>query len=424
MSPAGGGAVDLDLAVIGAGPAGLAAATRARQLGLKDVVVFERDGRPGGILMQCIHPGFGLMRYGQELTGPEYAGRVIQEAQGEGVRIECDAMVIEADGERALSVVSPSAGLRRYRCRAVVLAMGCRERTRAAVRIPGARPAGIFTAGRAQRLLNVEGCLPGTRVLIVGSGDIGMIMARRLTLEGARVEAVVEINPYTSGLVRNEVQCLHDFGIPLLLGHELTEIRGEGRVEEVTVAARDAQGRRVAGSERTIGCDTVLLSVGLIPENELSRQAGVPIDAATGGPLVDNLLQTHREGFFACGNALHVSDLADDVSAEGELAAEGVAALLGRRLPPRSSPLALARGANIAQVVPQRIDFLRDTRVCLRVSRPTGPAVLRVGSLLRRRLPLCRPGEMIGVELPAVRIGALAPLAGAGASVEVRVERL
>ena len=329
--------------------------------------------------------------------------------------IELNAMVVEIDRDRLLTVVSPAGGYRRYRCGAVIFAMGCRERTRPAVRIPGSRPAGIFTAGKAQRLLNIEGCLPGRRVVIVGSGDIGMIMARRLTLEGCRVEAVVEINPYTSGLIRNEVQCLRDFGIPLLLGHEVSEIRGERRVEGISVAARDAQGLPVPGSQREIGCDTLLLSVGLIPENELTRQAGIPLDPATGGPPVGSLLETGREGFFACGNVLHVNDLVDEVSLEGELAAEGAAARLGlrlppgcRRLPPRAGALTLVRGTNIGQVVPQRLDLERDTRVAVRVRQPTGPAVIRIGEAVRKRLPLTRPGEMIVLEVSAAQIRELA----------------
>lgn len=411
--------IDLDLAIIGAGPAGLAAAARARLLGIKDVVVFDRDERPGGILPQCVHTGFGLLRYGEELTGPEYAWRAIREAQAQGVEIELNAMATGADQERMLTIVSPFRGLRRYTCKAIIFAMGCRERTRPAVRIPGSRPAGIFTAGKAQRLVNIEGCLPGKNVVIVGSGDIGMIMARRLTLEGCRVEAVVEINNYTSGLIRNEVQCLRDFGIPLLLGHEVTEICGERRVEAVRVAARDAEGRPVPGTERIIACDALLLSVGLIPENELSRHAGLPLDKATGGPEVGNLLDAGREGFFACGNVLHVNDLVDMVSMEGELAAEGVAAMLGHTLPPRVGTLALTRGANIGQVVPQRISHVRDTQVGIRVSRPTGPATVRIGRVARIRLPLTRPGEMITVSLSAEQIRQLADDGNDG---EVRVE--
>ena len=411
--------INLDLAVIGAGPAGLAAGAKAKMLGLKDVVVFDRDERPGGILPQCIHPGFGLMRYGEELTGPEYAWRAIQEAHNQGVEIELNTMVTGADRDKTITVVSPSHGLRRYHCKSIIFAMGCRERTRPAVRIPGTRPAGIFTAGKAQRLVNIEGCLPGRRIVIVGSGDIGMIMARRLTLEGCHVEAVVEINPYTSGLIRNEVQCLRDFNIPLLLGHEVTEIRGVQRVEEISVTGRDAEGRLIPNTERRIVCDTLLLSVGLIPENELSRQAGILLDPATGGPVVGNLLETDHEGVFACGNVLHVNDLVDEVSLEGELAAEGAAIGLGHKLPPRTGTLVFVKGANIGQVVPQRIVFERGSKVAIRVRRPTGPATIRIGDTVRQRLPLTRPGEMVTLHLSAQQIH---ELSGGNSVQEVRIE--
>jgi NADPH-dependent 2,4-dienoyl-CoA reductase/sulfur reductase-like enzyme len=397
----------IDLAIIGAGPAGLAAGARARRLGLKDVVIFDRDERPGGILPQCIHPGFGLMRYGEELTGPEYAWRAVREAAGEGVPIELNSMVTEVGPDRRITVVSPSNGLRRYACSSIIFAMGCRERTRPAVRIPGTRPAGIFTAGKAQRLVNIEGYKPGKRVVIVGSGDIGMIMARRLTLEGCRVEAVIEINPYTSGLIRNEVQCLRDFGIPLFLSHEVTEIRGLNRVEEIEVAARDPAGNLLPGTERVFPCDTLLLSVGLIPENELSRQAGLVLDSATSGPFVGNVLETDKEGFFACGNVLHVNDLVDEVSREGEIAAEGAVARVRGTLPPPVGAFRFAKGSNVAQVVPQGVLYGRETRVSVRVRRPTGPATLRIGEVVKKRLPLTRPGEMIGFDLSVDQVRAL-----------------
>ncbi len=409
----------LDLAIIGAGPAGLAAGARARQLGLKSVVVFDRDERPGGILPQCIHPGFGLMRYGQELTGPEYAWRAVREARDQGVEIELDSMVTEVDSDRHISVVSPTQGVRRYACAAIIFAMGCRERTRAAARIPGTRPAGIFTAGKAQRLVNIEGCLPGKRIVIVGSGDIGMIMARRLTLEGCSVEAVIEINPYTSGLIRNEVQCLRDFGIPLLLGHEVTEIRGVNRVEEISVAARDASGNLLPGTERVIPCDTLLLSVGLIPENELSRQAGIVLDHATSGPFVGNMLETGHAGFFSCGNVLHVNDLEDEVSREGETAAEGAVARLGRKLPPSEGAFTFVKGSNIGQVVPQSILYERESRIAIRVCTPSGPVTLRIGDVVKKRLPLTRPGEMIRLDISAEQIRHLSDGTASG---EVRIE--
>lgn len=399
---------DIDLAIIGAGPAGLAAGARARQLGLKDVVVFDRDERPGGILSQCIHSGFGLMRYGEELTGPEYALREIKEAKRQGVEIELNSLVTEVKEDRHITVVSPLNGLRRYNCKSVIFAMGCRERTRPAVRIPGTRPAGIYTAGKAQRLVNIEGYKPGKRIVIVGSGDIGMIMARRLTLEGCDVEAVIEINPFTSGLIRNEVQCLRDFNIPLLLNHEVTEIRGANRVEEITVTARDDTGNPIRGMERIFPCDTLLLSVGLIPENELSRQVGFVLDSSTSGPMVNNILEPAREGFFACGNVLHVNDLVDEVSKEGEIAAEGAFGRLSHTLPPSVNIFKFMKGANIGQVVPQQILFKKESRIAIRVCKPTGPVTLRIGEIVKKRLSLTRPGEMINIDISADQIQALA----------------
>ncbi len=386
----------------------MAAGARARQLGLKDVVVFDRDERPGGILSQCIHSGFGLMRYGEELTGPEYALREIKEAKRQGVEIELNSLVTEVKEDRHITVVSPLNGLRRYNCKSVIFAMGCRERTRPAVRIPGTRPAGIYTAGKAQRLVNIEGYKPGKRIVIVGSGDIGMIMARRLTLEGCDVEAVIEINPFTSGLIRNEVQCLRDFNIPLLLNHEVTEIRGANRVEEITVTARDDTGNPIRGMERIFPCDTLLLSVGLIPENELSRQVGFVLDSSTSGPMVNNILETAREGFFACGNVLHVNDLVDEVSKEGEIAAEGAFGRLSHTLPPSVNIFKFMKGANIGQVVPQQILFKKESRIAIRVCKPTGPVTLRIGEIVKKRLSLTRPGEMINIDISADQIQALA----------------
>jgi NADPH-dependent 2,4-dienoyl-CoA reductase/sulfur reductase-like enzyme len=273
----------VDLAIIGAGPAGLAAAVEAKRLGIKDLVVFERDERPGGILRQCIHAGFGLEKFNEELTGPEYANRYIKMAESWRIDISLDTTVLNIDKNRALTVVSEQGGLRQVDCKSVILAMGCRERPRGALGIPGTRPAGVFTAGHAQRLINVEGYMPGRTVVILGSGDIGLIMARRLALEGAQVKAVAEILPYPSGLIRNVVQCLNDFAIPLLLRHTVAEIHGDKRVEGVTLVQVDDRWNPVEGTAQCIECDTLLLSVGLIPENELSKAAGVTIDPKTGG---------------------------------------------------------------------------------------------------------------------------------------------
>jgi NADPH-dependent 2,4-dienoyl-CoA reductase/sulfur reductase-like enzyme len=390
----------LDLAIIGSGPAGLAAAVKAKQLGIKDLVVFERDQRPGGILPQCIHNGFGLEKFKEELTGPEYANRYIKMAKAHDIDIELNTMVLEIEKDRVLTAVSERRGLKKYECRSIILAMGCRERARGAIGIPGSRPAGIFTAGQAQRLVNIEGYLPGENVVIQGSGDVGMIMARRLTLEGANVMAVAEILPYTSGLIRNEVQCLHDFDIPLLLGHTVAEIHGDKRVEGVTLVEVDADWNPMANTARHLACDTLLLSVGLIPENELSRQAGVAIDPRTGGPYVNDMLETSVEGLFSCGNGLHVNDYVDDVSSEGEIAARGAHCRISGKVPAGEHRIALKGDSTIGQVVPQTISGLRPVRIYIRVKRPMPKMTLRIGDIFEKRFPYARPSEMIRIRLP------------------------
>ena len=294
--------VEYDVAVIGAGPAGLAAAAAAKNNGAEKVVIIERDFRMGGILEQCIHMGFGLKYFKEELSGPEYAGRFIKMVEEAGIDVMLDTMVLSIDGEtRVIQAVNKS-GVVDIKAGAVILAMGCRERTRAQVATPGTRPAGVFTAGTAQRFINVQNELVGRKAVIVGSGDIGMIMARRLTLEGIEVEAVVEIMPYLAGLTRNRVQCLDDYGIPLYLSHTVTDIRGKYRVEGVSVAKVDENREVVPGTEFDIDCDTILFSVGLIPENELSKSAGVELDPVTSGPVVNNNMETNIPGIFACGN--------------------------------------------------------------------------------------------------------------------------
>ena len=316
---------DYQLIVIGGGPAGLAAACKAWEQGLRRVLVLERDCELGGILNQCIHNGFGLHRFGQELTGPEYAGRYIGLLEQTGVEVRLDTMVLQLvpgrDGRpHQVHAVNGKQGYQLLTAQTVVLAMGCRERTRGAISIPGERPAGIFTAGAAQRFMNIEGYMVGRRAVILGSGDIGLIMARRLTLEGAKVLACVELMPYSGGLTRNIVQCLQDYGIPLYLSHTVTDIRGHDRVEQVVVSRVGPDRQPIPGTEMVFDCDTLLLSVGLIPENELSRAAGIAIDPRTRGPVVDENRQTSVPGIFACGNVLHVHDLVDFVSAESERA--------------------------------------------------------------------------------------------------------
>jgi thioredoxin reductase len=393
-------ALHIDLAIIGSGPAGLAAAVKAKQLGIKDVVVFERDERPGGILPQCIHNGFGLQKFKEELTGPEYANRYIQMAAAHYVDIELDTMVLEIDKKRTLTAVSEYGGLRNYQCKSIILAMGCRERPRGAIGIPGTRPAGVFTAGQAQRMVNIEGYMPGETAVIQGSGDVGMIMARRLTLEGAEVKAVTEIQPHTSGLIRNEVQCLHDFDIPLLLRHTVAEIHGDKRVEGVTVTEVDVGWNPVAGTEKFIECDTLLLSVGLIPENELSKMAGVSLDPQTGGAYVNEFLETDLPGIFSCGNVLHVNDYVDEVSTEGEIAARGAQHRIKGKLSDEKNLIAIDGDETIGQIVPQAINGQRPVTFYIRVKRPMEKLTLRIGDIFEKKFAYARPSEMIRVRLP------------------------
>lgn len=304
------------IVIIGGGPAGLAAAISAAEQGEKDILILERDRELGGILNQCIHNGFGLHTFQEELTGPEYAARYIEKVERMGIPYLTDTMVLDLSPEKVVTAVSPTEGIFQIQAQAVILAMGCRERPRGALNLPGYRPAGIYTAGTAQRLVNVEGRMPGREVVILGSGDIGLIMARRMTLEGAKVKVVAELMPYSGGLKRNIVQCLEDFGIPLKLSHTVVAIHGKERLTGVTLAQVDHDGRPVPGTEEEYSCDTLLLSVGLIPENELSKNAGVSLNPATSGPVVDESFQTSVGGIFACGNVLHVHDLVDFVSEE------------------------------------------------------------------------------------------------------------
>ena len=398
-----------DLIVIGGGPAGLAAACAAWEAGLHRVLIVERDRELGGILNQCIHNGFGLHYFKEELTGPEYAGRFVNMLRDTGVEVRLDTMVLEVGADRRVHMVGKATGYRVEEARSVLLAMGCRERTRGAISIPGTRPAGIFTAGAAQRYVNMEGWLPGERVVILGSGDIGLIMARRMTLEGAKVLACVEVMPYSGGLNRNIVQCLHDYDIPLYLSHTVTEIRGKNRVEQVVVSKVDEQRRPIPGSEMIFDCDTLLLSVGLIPENELTRQAGISIDPRTSGAVVYENMETSLPGVFACGNVAHVHDLVDFVTAESQRAGRAAARYVLEGAGPEESALEVVSGDCVTYTVPQHIRPGRVEQVCelfFRVNRVCGPSRIAVTSggrqLAAFRRDCLAPGEMEHITLPRV----------------------
>jgi len=394
-----------DAVVIGAGPAGLAAAVGLKRHGARSVLVVEREEYPGGVLLQCIHNGFGIHLFGEELTGPEYAERYVRMAEDAGVEIQTDTAALDiiwAESGSRVVLLSEGHGLQEVDAGVVVLAMGCREKNRGNINIPGSRPAGIMTAGLAQRLVNLEGYLPGREVVVLGSGDIGLIMARRLTWEGAHVKAVVELQPFPGGLTRNIVQCLMDFHIPLYLSHTVTRIMGDRRIEAVEVAPVDT----VKGSGRfVLSCDTLLLSVGLVPENELSLKAGVELDPVTGGAAVDADLMTSRPGIFSCGNVLHVHDLVDWVSEEAERCGERAALYLRGALP-AAGRVALRAGNMVRYLLPSRIRAGEEAQVALRAMAPLEDTILVVRSggeeLLRRKLRKVVPSSMVRLRIPAL----------------------
>lgn len=392
-----------DVIVVGGGPAGLGAALAAHEAGAPHVLVIDREPAAGGILLQCIHTGFGLHHFHEELTGPEYAQRVLAQVLDREIDVLSAADVLDIDEARRVKVISAAHGVQVIEAGAVVLAMGARERTRGAIRIPGERPAGVLTAGLAQKFVNLMGYLPGRRAVILGSGDIGLIMARRLTLEGVAVAGVFEIMPYANGLNRNLVQCLHDFAIPLHLSTTVVNIHGHERVEGVTIAPVDEQLRPILGSAWDIPCDTLLLSIGLLPDNELAQHLRLRLDPVTAGPVVSSSMETSRNGIFACGNTVHIHDLVDFVSQEAALAGAAAGRYASGQAPPPDN-VRLVPGANVAYCVPQTISTEREHVVYLRARKPLNPCRLRLGGLngqavFERQLRYVAPAEMINLKL-------------------------
>ena len=399
-----------DLIVIGGGPAGLSAAYEAYNNGIENILILERDKELGGILNQCIHNGFGVHSFKEELTGPEYAQRYVEMLQSTKVSTKLDTMVLSIDNDgdiKKVEAINMEEGYLSLETRAIILSMGCRERTRGAIQIPGARPSGVFTAGTAQRYVNMEGYMVGKKVVILGSGDIGLIMARRMTLEGAKVEACVELMPYSNGLNRNIVQCLDDYNIPLLLAHTITDIVGKHRLEAVVIQKVDENRNPIPGTEQTIECDTLLLSVGLIPENEITKNAGIALDPRTSGPIVNEAMETNVKGIFACGNVVHVHDLVDFVSEEGKKAGLSASRFIKNELLEGQAVTEIKNGQRVNYTVPQKIrleNILDGQEIMFRVSNVFKNVNITVrnqeGELIKKlRRPVVAPGEMEKIKL-------------------------
>lgn len=398
---------EYDIVIIGGGPAGLAAAVAARDYGIESILILERDRELGGILNQCIHNGFGLHTFKEELTGPEYAARYEEQVFDRGIEYKLNTMVMDISRDKVVTAMNREEGLFEIRAKAVILAMGCRERSRGALNIPGYRPAGIFSAGTAQRLVNMEGFMPGREVVILGSGDIGLIMARRMTLEGAKVKVVAELMPYSGGLKRNIVQCLNDYDIPLKLSHTVIDIRGKERLTGITLAAVDEKGKPIPGTEEDYDCDTLLLSVGLIPENELSGSMGVEMNRVTSGPIVNESLETSVEGVFACGNVLHVHDLVDFVSEEAAAAGKNAARyVMEGEMDRQGQEINLKAVDGVRYTVPCTVNPQRmeDTQVVrFRVGNVYKNCYIGVyfddEQVMHRKRPVMAPGEMEEIKL-------------------------
>ena len=415
-----------DIVIVGGGPAGLAAAASAREQGIENILILERDKELGGILNQCIHNGFGLHTFKEELTGPEYAGRFIDKVKGLGIEYKLNTMVMDISHDKVITAMNREDGMFTIQAKAVILAMGCRERSRGALNIPGYRPAGIFSAGTAQRLVNMEGYMPGKEVVILGSGDIGLIMARRMTLEGAKVKVVAELMPYSGGLKRNIVQCLDDYGIPLKLSHTVVDIDGKERLKGITLAEVGTDGKPIPGTEEYYSCDTLLLSVGLIPENELSRGMGVEIDRVTSGPVVNESLETSIEGVFACGNVLHVHDLVDYVSEEATRAGINAAKYVTAGKKAEGSKVDIIATEGARYTVPRfiRVDQMDDLlTVRFRVGAVFKDSYISVyynnERVMHRKKPVMAPGEMEEIKLQKEKLQAYPDLK----TITVKIEK-